>query len=729
MLIGLGPADIIVIGLYVAVTIGIGMWASRRTSTEEDYFLAGRRFGKFIQTFTAFGQGTNVESPVGVSATTFTNGAAGIWSSLTYLFTTPLYWLIAPWMRRLRVLTMADYFEERYGSRAIAGLYTLVAATVMIAHLSVGFHAASKTVMALAPKDHEQFTVAEQREYAQAEELQQLRARDYSTLSEREKERLIELGRLSPRKFFSHIDKETLIWITCTIVMIYGVTGGLAAAALTDALQGMCIIVLTVLLFPFCWGAINIQFGGQGIMGALRTVHDRLPESYFEILGSPSTMDFTWYYILALSLMAVSNTPAQAAFLTSNASAKNEFACRFGATVGSYIKRFCAVLWGFFALCALVLYHDTIHDPDLLWGHATLELLGHFRIGLVGLMISCLFTALMSTADTLMITSSGLLTKNVYRMLIPSRSEKHYVFVGRILGGVVVMSGAFIAVQFDGIWPLLKLMMEINIMIAATWWLGLTWRRANKSGAWVSMVTAVLFFFLLPLLLPAAFPSLKTDPYLLKSTQVHQVTRTYHAHEMDVERRDEQIADWEATPDTQGNVLPKPVSLTVGDEFDKTVILPPKSIFWTKGIKPNDDGTLAGTGMLSLELVLLDRLGWDLSAHRYATNETIRVLTRTFAPFLILIVISTLTPPEDEQRINRFFAKMKTVVNQDREKDTRELERSYADPHRFDHTKLFPRSNWEFTKWKRVDAVGFALAVLFIFIVLGFMKILISLGS
>ena len=28
-------------------------------------------------------------------------------------------------------------------------------------------------------------------------------------------------------------------------------------------------------------------------------------------------------------------------------------------------------------------------------------------------------------------------------------------------------------------------------------------------------------------------------------------------------------------------------------------------------------------------------------------------------------------------------------------------------PHRFDHTKVFPASNWEFTRWDRVDTIGF----------------------
>ena len=113
---GLNPSDIVVIVVYFAAMIMIGMWSSRRISNQEDFFLAGRRFGKLIQVFAAFGQGTSSDTAVSVSTTTFTNGASGIWSSLLYLFGTPFYWLIAPWMRRLRLLTMGDFFLERYGS-------------------------------------------------------------------------------------------------------------------------------------------------------------------------------------------------------------------------------------------------------------------------------------------------------------------------------------------------------------------------------------------------------------------------------------------------------------------------------------------------------------------------------------------------------------------------------------------------------------------------------------
>jgi hypothetical protein len=50
---------------------------------------------------------------------------------------------------------------------------------------------------------------------------------------------------------------------------------------------------------------------------------------------------------------------------------------------------------------------------------------------------------------------------------------------------------------------------------------------------------------------------------------------------------------------------------------------------------------------------------------------------------------------------------MKTPVAETPELDTLAMAETERNPHRFDHLKLFPRSNWEFTRWNRVDTVGF----------------------
>ena len=50
--------DYIVLFLYFAGMAGIGFWLMRQQKKQEDFFMAGRGFGKLMQTFAAFGSGT-----------------------------------------------------------------------------------------------------------------------------------------------------------------------------------------------------------------------------------------------------------------------------------------------------------------------------------------------------------------------------------------------------------------------------------------------------------------------------------------------------------------------------------------------------------------------------------------------------------------------------------------------------------------------------------------------
>ena len=168
---GLHTADIIVIVLYFAAMIAIGLWASRRIRNQEDYFLAGRRFGKLVQTFASFGQATSADNAVGVTTTTFNNGIAGIWSSMLYLFATPLYWLVTHWPRRMRVLTLGDYFTERFDSVRMGAVYSLIGSIGMTAFIALGLSAMTKTILAITPKTALSYTERDKADYQAAYDL------------------------------------------------------------------------------------------------------------------------------------------------------------------------------------------------------------------------------------------------------------------------------------------------------------------------------------------------------------------------------------------------------------------------------------------------------------------------------------------------------------------------------------------------------------------------------
>jgi ABC-type uncharacterized transport system fused permease/ATPase subunit len=56
---GLTVLDIAIIVIYFIAIIIIAIRAARLVNNREDYFMAGRKFGKLIQTFAAFGQATS----------------------------------------------------------------------------------------------------------------------------------------------------------------------------------------------------------------------------------------------------------------------------------------------------------------------------------------------------------------------------------------------------------------------------------------------------------------------------------------------------------------------------------------------------------------------------------------------------------------------------------------------------------------------------------------------
>ena len=117
--------DVLVLVAYFLLVIGIGVVCFFRIKAQEDYFMGGRRFGRLLQTFAAFGAGTGSSDPVNVAGRTFTEGLSGMWSVMFWLFVTPFYWFTAVWYRRMRHLTLGDWYAERYDSKSLGAAYAL----------------------------------------------------------------------------------------------------------------------------------------------------------------------------------------------------------------------------------------------------------------------------------------------------------------------------------------------------------------------------------------------------------------------------------------------------------------------------------------------------------------------------------------------------------------------------------------------------------------------------
>jgi hypothetical protein len=71
---------------------------------------------------------------------------------------------------------------------------------------------------------------------------------------------------------------------------------------------------------------------------------------------------------------------------------------------------------------------------------------------------------------------------------------------------------------------------------------------------------------------------------------------------------------------------------------------------------------------------------------------------------------------------------MKTEVQRTPELDEEELVKSYAQPNRFDHRKMFRKSKWEFIRWNKVDTVGFLLCWVVVAAILGVFWLVLNIG-
>jgi len=704
--------DYVVLVVYFAIMIGIGIYCSRRIHKQEDYLLGGRGFGKLLQTFAAFGAGTGSSDPVNTGRTTFTSGMSGMWSVMYWLFVTPFYWITGVWYRRMRHLTLGDWFVERYQSKRLGVVYTIFSLMFMMLYGSMLFSAIGKVAAPL---------IGYQSEGANLEYI--------------------------------------LVPIIGVVVLVYGVMGGLEAAYYTDLIQGSCIILLSILLIPFGLNELSVQFGGEGMLDGFRIMHEQLPPEAFSVVGSTNASEFPIYFIAATVLINLIGVVVQPHFIaTGGGSAKTETVARVGLVTGNFLKRFCTVGWVLTALIALALYADSavlIDDPDKVWGFASRELLGP---GLTGLMLACLLAALMSSVDAYMVVGSGLVARNIYAPYInPNASEKTYLKVARYTGTLIVAGAVVISLFMMDVFKQLELTWVFPAIIAATFWVGMYWRRANTGAAWVTVIFSALAFFILPQLLPRVIPTLRSNPAITQMNDMVTTTTEREASLSDVARRNTMIKAWD---NAETKVGERPAGIKQGDLIPDVKKTGGTPVYWSGSITPVDadgqpstnaprklvseekeggrlvrreqyaDGVrLRATGQFELDRLLYNLFGLDMTGYPTPMIKTLGLATKIVIPFIIMIVFSLIMKPNDKDALDRYYAKMKTTVDPDPDLDRANLEAAYADPEAIEAKKLFPGSNFEFQRPSRTDIVGFVVSVVICFAIIGLAMVLVGIGE
>lgn len=718
--------DILVIILYFSWLIWIGFRSMKKIHNEEDFFLGGRKFGKLIATFSMFGQATGGES--GASSTTMVKqmGMAGSMFAVSSNFILlPIYFFSAKWMRRLRILTLATYYEERYESRSMGAVYAISQALYFVLVIALSFMAISKTIEAMTPKPYEALSIEQKAEVDQAVRLQDLEHTSFTDLTAAEQEEMTALRTKDPHRQFSWLNRKILITVLALIVLVYAVGGGLEAAAKTDVIQSIFLLGMTIILIPSGIAKINEIHGSSGFFGAFETMHTTLPQSFFELMGAPGN-PMTWYLMLAM-LLAIPGALCVGNQLVAAGAARDDRTAMEGFVNGVILKRFAAVLWSLVGMIILTVYVTYSGDPDLLWGKASRELLGPLNMGLVGLMTACLMSGLMSSADTHMLTVAAMLTDSVYKPLVPNKSQKHYVFVGRIFSGCYLISGVMLATLMDDMWTFFKYVVTFNLIFAAPFLMGILWRRANRFASW----TAVIVVSATSLIIPIFASGLVRDRFLDETESV-SVTQTYVATPLDEINRNQEIRDWQELKAKGEAVGTCPKEAVAGEKFSKVFVTKPYAVFWD-GIEniEKEDGTVMrrGKGLLKLELLMLEACGVRLSKLPYAGVESLRFVMKFLIAFLPFLVAAALTRRPKKDLLDQFYGRLRTPAVANRETDAAEMALTRADPTRFDDQKLFRNSDWEINRWTRYEWFGIAKISVWVCLIYVLLYVVAGLGA
>ncbi|WP_392343049.1 sodium/proline symporter PutP [uncultured Shewanella sp.] len=369
------PIIITFIG-YLALMMGIGYWAYRKTDTVDDYILGGRKMGPAVTALSVGASDMSGWLLLGLPGAVYLSGLGEAWIGFGLVFGAWLNWLFVA--KRLRIytqvannsLTLPDFFENRFNDSH--GLLKLVSALTILIFFT--FYASSGMVG----------------------------------------------GAILFEKVFG-LDYNLALLIGSFIIVSYTFVGGFFAVSWTDFFQG-CLMLIALLIVPIAIfsqpdtqasfeqidpamlsfinenttviGLVSLLAWGLGYFGQPHIL------SRFMAIGSPK--DLVLSRRIAMSWMLVSLVGALATGIAGS----------------------------------LYFAEEPLENSETVFIHLAHAA---FNPWIGGLLIAAILSAIMSTIDSQLLVCSSVITEDFYlKWLRPQASSKELMLVGRI--GVIAIA-------------------------------------------------------------------------------------------------------------------------------------------------------------------------------------------------------------------------------------------------------------------------------------------------
>jgi len=433
-----------IIAFYFLVLLGIGVWASRKVKTAEDYLVAGRSLGFWVFVLLMIGAVCSGMSLLGVSGLGYRAGWPTMWEQIfvplsigfcVIFFGVKLHNVA----KTSGYVTVQDYLAHRYESpTALRSLSAIAGIIVSLIYL-VGQYTAIAIVL----------------------------------------------------MWLFAIPLWLALLIATMVTMAYTTIGGLYAVAWASLIQSIILIVGIFVMAPI---VIFYAGGFTHVNEVIASVNPNL------VMPWMPTGAFAPAYIVSFAIMLMIGLACAPHVINNVLAVKDVKYFKWAPLVALLIYGVAMFLLKFSGFAGLVIVKDGIFTLPAVSNASDFVILYGIQYSLPIMALWAIFAvivlaAVMSTTDRLMLTIGAMFSWDLYKKVLkPDASDKSVLLLSKIIVVLSAIGTMILAINPpDALASLIW--MGIGVMLATfavPLLAGLYWRGATREGALVSMTVGLL---------------------------------------------------------------------------------------------------------------------------------------------------------------------------------------------------------------------------------------------
>lgn len=441
----LSTLDLTIVVVYLVGVTAFGLWASRGIRTTKDFFLAGRSLPWWVAGMSMVVSDIGAKDMIGLAGDAYRYGIV----MMNFDFvgcTLPLLvaaFLFIPFFWSSEVYTIPEYLGRRYNS-SVRTFFAIIWSFFMVGTIA--------TILVSAAAMFE--------------------------------------GLLGWSFWLS-------VGVTCVLVGLYTVSGGLRAVVYTDVVSCVVLIAGAALM---CIIGLN-EIGGFGAL-ADSVSRQTWTAEHYELLPSASHEAYPWpAVILGLGfVLGPAYWIGNQAIVQRTLGTKSARDARASYVLAAVIKLVFPVLLVLPGLLAIGLFAHELGPPTENWDANQVLPLMVARLvpkGAMGLLMGAFVAGVMANLDSYINSASTLMVTDLYRPFInPKASDARCLALGRVAVVVLLAGGALLSyevkVRFASVFEAFQTFLSFfQGALFALLLFGMLTRRATPAGGVAGMLTGV----------------------------------------------------------------------------------------------------------------------------------------------------------------------------------------------------------------------------------------------